>query len=126
MRAFTLALDRHCDVINNNNSSNKLSIKSFEVLSETLDSLTKIQHLLFNKIQTLENKINDILNTLKTKDQQIRLSTNELDKITTQLSKLDLGKTRARFLQNSFWQNLENEDNTIHRNLTNSLRTQSC
>ena len=96
MRAFTLALDRHCDVINNNNSSNKLSIKSFEVLSETLDSLTKIQHLLFNKIQTLENKINDILNTLKTKDQQIRLSTNELNKITTQLSKLDLGKTMSQ------------------------------
>ena len=34
MRAFTLALDRPCDVINNNNSRNKLSIKSFEVLSE--------------------------------------------------------------------------------------------
>jgi len=51
---------------------------------------------LFNKIQTLENKINYILNTLKTKDQQIRLSTNELDKITTQLSKLDLGKTTSQ------------------------------
>ena len=89
-------------------------IKSFEDLSETLDNLTKTQNLLFNKIQILENKINDILNILKTKDQQIRLSTNELDKITTQLSKLDLGKTRARFLQNSFWQNLENEDNTNH------------
>ena len=68
MRAFTLALDRHYDIINNNNSDNKLSIKSFEDLSETLDNLTKIQNLLFNKIQTLENKINDILNTLKTKD----------------------------------------------------------
>ena len=52
--------------------------------------------MLFNKIQTLENKINYILNTLKTKDQQIRLSTNELDKITTQLSKLDLGKTTSQ------------------------------
>ena len=68
MRAFTLALDRHYDIINNNNSDNKLSIKSFEDLSETLDNLTKIQNLLFNKIKTLENKINDILNTLKTKD----------------------------------------------------------
>ena len=52
--------------------------------------------MLFNKIQTLENKINDILNTLNTKDQQVRLSTNELDKITTQLSKHDLGKTTSQ------------------------------
>jgi len=98
IKAFTLALDRHRNIINNNNSSNKLSIKSFEDLFETLDSLTKTQNWLFNKIQTLENKINDILNTLKTKDQQIRLSTNELDKITTQLSKLDLGKTTSQTL----------------------------
>jgi len=46
-----LALDRHRDIINNNSSTNKLSIKSFEDLSETLDSLTKTQNLLFNKIQ---------------------------------------------------------------------------
>ena len=52
-------------------------------------------HTLVN-YKTLENKINDILNTLKTKDQQIRLSTNELNKITTQLSKLDLGKTTSQ------------------------------
>ena len=63
---------------------------------ETLDSLTKTQNLLFNKIQTLENKVNDILNILKSKEQQIRFSTNKLDKITMQLSKLDLGKTTSQ------------------------------
>ena len=47
-------------------------------------------------MQTLENKINDILDILKTKDQQIRFSANELDKITTQLSKLSLGKTTGQ------------------------------
>ena len=63
---------------------------------ETLDSLTKTQNLLFNKIQTLENKVNNILNILKSKEQQIRFSTKELDKLTTQLSKLDLGKTTSQ------------------------------
>ena len=91
----TLALDRYRDN-HNNNANNKVSIKSFEDLSESLDSITKTQNLLFNKIQTLENKINDILNIIKTKDPQIRLSTTELDKITTQLSKLDLGKTTSQ------------------------------
>ena len=75
---------------------NKLTIKYFEDLSETLDSLTKTQNLLFNKIQTLENKVNNILNILKSKEQQIRFSTNELDKIKMQLSKLDLGKTTSQ------------------------------
>jgi len=68
----------------------------FEDLSKTLESLTKTQNLLFNKVQILENKVNDILNILKSKDQQIRFSTNELDKITTQLSKLSLGKTTCQ------------------------------
>ena len=51
---------------------------------------------MFNKIQTLKSKVNDILNILKSKDQQICFSTNELDKITTQLSKLDLEKTTSQ------------------------------
>jgi len=51
---------------------------------------------LFKKIQNLENKVNEIFNILKSKEQQIRFSTNELDKITTQLSKLDLGKTTSQ------------------------------
>jgi len=88
-----LALDRHRDITNNNSTTNKVSIKSFEDISETLDSLAKTQNLLFNKIQNLENKVNDIFNILKAKEQQIHFSTNELDKITTQLSKLNLGKT---------------------------------
>jgi len=96
-QSLTLALDRYRDNNNNNNNANnKVSIKSFEDLSESLDSITKTQNLLFNKIQILENKINDILNIIKTKDQQIHLSTTELDKITTQLFKLDLGKTTSQ------------------------------
>ena len=51
---------------------------------------------MFKKIQNLENKVNEIFNILKSKEQQIRFSTNELDKITTQLSKLDLGKTTSQ------------------------------
>ena len=91
-----LALDRHRDITNNNSTANKVSIKSLENISETLDSLAKTQNLLFNKIQNLENKVNDIFNILKSKEQQIHFSTNELDKITTQLSKLDLGKTTSQ------------------------------
>ena len=72
------------------------SIKSFEDISETLDNLAKTQNLLFNKIQNLENKVNDIFNILKAKEQQIHFSTNKLDKITIQLSKLDLGKTTSQ------------------------------
>ena len=55
-----------------------------------------MQNLLFNKIQNSENKVIDIFNILKSKEQQIHFSTNELDKITTQLSKLDLGKTTSQ------------------------------
>ena len=78
---------------NNTSTANKVSIKSFDDISETLHSLAKTQNLLFNKIQNLENKVNDIFNILKAKEQQIRFSTNEQDKITTRLSKLNLGKT---------------------------------
>ena len=55
-----------------------------------------MKNLLFNKIQNSENKVIDIFNILKSKEQQIHFSTNELDKITTQLSKLDLGKTTSQ------------------------------
>ena len=63
---------------NNTSTANKVSIKSFEDISETLHSLAKTQNLLFNKIQNLENKVNEIFNILKSKEQQIRFSTNEL------------------------------------------------
>jgi len=38
-----LALDRHRDITNNNSTANKVSIKSFKDISETLDSLAKTQ-----------------------------------------------------------------------------------
>ena len=88
-----LTLDRHRDLTSTKSSLYKFSTKTLEDLSEHLESLTKTQNLLYNKVQTLENKVNDILELLKTKDQQIRFSTNEFDKIMTQLSKLSLGKT---------------------------------
>ena len=71
-----LALDRHRDLTGTNSSINKFSTKSFEDLSEQLESLTKTQNFLFNKVQTLENKVNDILEILKSKDQQICFSSN--------------------------------------------------
>ena len=66
-----LALDRHRDLTSTNSSINKISTKTFEDLSEHLESLTKTKNLLFNKVQTLENKVNDIFEILKSKDQQI-------------------------------------------------------
>lgn len=50
------------------NSHNKLPIKFFEDLSDNLESLIKTQNLLFNKIQTLETKVSEILEILKSKD----------------------------------------------------------
>ena len=97
-QSLYIALDRYRDLIGTNNSINKFSTKTFEDLSEHLESLTKTQNLLFNKVQTLENKVNDILEILKSKDQQFHFSTNELDKFTTQLSKLSLGNTTNQTL----------------------------
>ena len=88
-----LALDKHRDLTNTNSSLNKYSTKILEDLSEHIESLIKTQNLFFNKVKILENKVTDILKLLRTKDQQIRFSTNNLDKITTQLSKLSLGKS---------------------------------
>ena len=85
-------MDRHRDLTNTSSSLSKYSTKTLEDLLEHLESLIKTQNLLFNKVQILENKVTEILELLKSKDQQIHFSSNYLDKITTQLSKLSLGK----------------------------------
>ena len=85
-------MDRQRHLTSTNSSLNKFSTKTLEDLFKHLESLTKTKKFLFNKVQTLENKVNDILELLRSKDQQIRFSTNDLDTITTQLSKLSLGK----------------------------------
>jgi len=87
-----LALDRHRDLANTNNFLGKYTIKTLENLFEHLESLIKTQNLLFNKVQILENKFTDILELVRSKDQQIHFSTNDISTITTQLSKLSLGK----------------------------------
>ena len=85
-------LDRHRDFTNTNSFLSKYSTKTLKYLPKHLESLIKTQNLLFNKVQILENKVTEILELLKSKDQQIHFSSNYLDKITTQLSKLSLGK----------------------------------
>ena len=92
-QSLYLALDRHRDLANINSSLGKYSTKTLEDISKHLESLIKTQNLLLNKVQILENKVTDILELLRSKDQQIHFSTNDLDKITTQLSKLSLGKS---------------------------------
>ena len=85
-----LALGRDRELTSTNSSLNKFSTKTLEDLSEHLESLSKTQKFLFNKVQNLENKMNDILEILRSKVQQIHFSTNNLDTITTQLCKLSL------------------------------------
>lgn len=73
------------------NSHNKISIKNLEDFSDHLESITKNQNLLFNKIQKPEDKVIEILEILKTKQYQ-----TNLDKLNTQVSKLNLGTSTSQ------------------------------